>query len=187
MKSVCVYCGSGKGRLDAYAEAARNLGEAAGHRGLLVVYGGASVGLMGELADAALAVGGQVEGVIPKRLVERELAHSGLTRLHVVDTMAERKALMAELSDAFIALPGGIGTLDELFETMTWTQLQIHDKPSGLLDVDEYWQPLVDLLDTQVAEGFLRRPHAELLVRESDPERLLDVLAGRCPAGASGD
>ena len=186
MRSVCVYCGSGLGARPEYAEATRALARAVAGRGLRLVYGGASVGLMGVLADAALAAGGEVEGVLPRQLVERELAHPGLSRLHVVDGMSERKALMAERSDAFVALPGGIGTLDELFETMTWTQLDIHDKPSGLLEVAGYWQPLVALLDRQVAEGFLRRPHAELLCVEEDPQALLDALgalAARLAAG----
>jgi hypothetical protein len=172
------------GNRPAYAAAARALGEAAAARGLRVVYGGASVGLMGALADAALAAGGEVEGVIPRRLVARELAHAGLTRLHVVDSMLERKELMASLADAFIALPGGIGTLDELFETMTWTQLGIHAKPSGLLDVDGYWQPLLALLDRQVAEGFLRRPWQELLCVARTPQALLDALAVLRPGPA---
>jgi len=181
VQSICVYCGSGMGNRPAYAAAARALGEAAAARSVRVVYGGASVGLMGALADAALAAGGEVEGVIPRRLVARELAHASLTRLHVVDSMLERKELMASLSDAFVALPGGIGTLDELFETMTWTQLGIHAKPSGLLDVDGYWQPLLALLDRQVAEGFLRRPWQELLCVERTPQALLDALATMRP------
>jgi uncharacterized protein (TIGR00730 family) len=177
MKSVCVYCGSAPGNRPVYVEAARSLGRTAAARGVKLVYGGASVGLMGALADAALAAGGEVEGVIPHRLVERELAHEGLTRLHVVETMAQRKQRMADLSDAFIALPGGIGTLDELFETITWTQLGIHAKASGLLDVDGYWGPLMAVLDRQVAAGFLRRPHAELLCIADAPDPLLDALA----------
>lgn len=177
MQSICVYCGSGPGNRPAYADAARALGVVAATRGLRVVYGGASVGLMGALADAVLAAGGEVEGVIPRQLLERELAHGTLTRLHVVDSMLERKELMASLSDAFVALPGGIGTLDELFETMTWTQLGIHAKPSGLLDVEGYWQPLAALLDRQVQEGFVRRPWRELLCVETSPEALLDRLA----------
>ena len=181
MKAVCVYCGSGVGARPAYATCARALGEATAGRGLRLVYGGARVGLMGLVADAALAAGGEVEGVIPRRLVDRELAHPGLTRLHVVDTMLERKKLMAELSDAFIALPGGIGTLDELFETMTWTQLGIHLKPSGLLDVEGYWSPLIAMLDRQVEEGFLRRPWQELLAVSDSAGALLDTLAGSRP------
>jgi uncharacterized protein (TIGR00730 family) len=176
MKSLCVYCGSGPGNRPVYVAAARALGRVAAARGVKVVYGGASVGLMGALADAVLDAGGEVEGVIPRRLVERELAHQGLTRLHVVETMAQRKQRMADLSDAFVALPGGIGTLDELFETITWTQLGIHAKPSGLLDVEGYWEPLMTVLDRQVEAGFLRRPHAELLCIADAPEALLDAL-----------
>jgi len=181
VRSICVYCGSGSGTRPAYAQAARALGAEAAARGLRVVYGGASVGLMGTLADAALDAGGEVEGVIPRRLVDRELAHPALTRLHVVETMLERKELMASLADAFVALPGGIGTLDELFETMTWTQLGIHLKPSGLLDVDGYWRPLVAMLDRQVEEGFLRRPWQELLCIGEDAAGLLDTLAAQSP------
>jgi len=181
MNAVCVYCGSGLGNRAAYADAARALGAAAARRGIRIVYGGASVGLMGALADAALAAGGEVEGVIPRRLVDRELAHAGLTRLQVVDTMLERKERMAALADAFVALPGGIGTLDELFENMTWTQLGIHAKPSGVLDVDGYWAPLLALLDRQVEEGFLRRPWRELLRVADDAGALLDALANDRP------
>lgn len=181
MQSICVYCGSGLGNRPVYADAARALGAAAVARGLRVVFGGGGIGLMATLADAVLAGGGHVEGVIPRRLVERELAHATLTRLHVVESMLERKELMASLSDAFVTLPGGIGTLDELFETMTWTQLGIHAKPSGLLDVDGYWQPLIAMLDRQVAEGFLRRPWQELLCVERSADALLDALADAHP------
>ena len=181
MNAVCVYCGSGHGTRSAYGDQARALGAAAARRGLRVVYGGANVGLMGVLADATLAAGGEVEGVIPRRLADRELAHTGITRLHLVDTMLQRKEQMAELADAFIALPGGIGTLDELFETMTWTQLGIHHKPSGLLDVEGYWSPLVAMLDRQVEEGFLRRPWQELLSVTDSAEALLDTLVNATP------
>lgn len=177
MNAVCVYCGSGHGTRGAYADQARALGAAIAGRGLRLVYGGARVGLMGVVADAALAAGGEVEGVIPDRLADRELAHTGLTRLHRVDSMLQRKELMAERSDAFIALPGGIGTLDELFETLTWTQLGIHHKPSGLLDVEGYWDPLRAMLDRQVEEGFLRRPWRELLAVSDSAGALLDALA----------
>ena len=177
MRSVCVYCGSAMGNRAAYADVARSLGRTAAEQGLRIVYGGASVGLMGEVADAALAAGGEVVGVIPRRLVERELAHPRLTRMHVVDTMAERKQIMADHSDAFVALPGGIGTLDELFESLTWTQLGIHAKPCGLLDVAGYWGPLLNVLDRQVEEGFLRRPHAEVLCVADDAASLLAALS----------
>ena len=146
-------------------------------RGLEVIYGGASVGLMGALADSALAAGGTVIGVIPTRLVEREIAHAGLTKLHIVETMHERKALMAELSDAVIALPGGTGTLDELFELFTWKQLGLHRKPIGLLDVDGYWQPLLAFLEHAVNERFLHAEHLETLLVDRSAPALLDRLA----------
>ena len=146
-------------------------------RGLEVVYGGASVGLMGALADSALAAGGTVIGVIPTRLVEGEIAHAGLTKLHIVETMHERKALMAELSDAVIALPGGTGTLDELFELFTWKQLGLHRKPIGLLDVDGYWQPLLAFLEHAVNERFLHAEHLETLLVDGSAPVLLDRLA----------
>ncbi len=146
-------------------------------RRLELVYGGASVGLMGTLADATLAAGGTVLGVIPTRLVEHEIAHAGLTKLHVVETMHERKALMAELADAVIALPGGTGTLDELFELFTWKQLGLHRMPLGLLDVNGYWQPLLAFLEHAVNERFLRAEHLETLLVERSPAALLDRLA----------
>jgi uncharacterized protein (TIGR00730 family) len=145
------------------------------------VYGGASVGLMAAVADAALAAGGAVIGVIPRGLLEHEIAHAGLTKLHVVETMHERKALMSELADAVMALPGGTGTLDELFELFTWSQLGLHDKPLGLLDVAGYWQPLLAFLEHAVDERFLRAEHLEALVVERDPSVLLDRLASHEP------
>ena len=160
-----------------YSECAGELGRLLASRRLELVYGGASVGLMGALADAALAAGGTVTGVIPTRLVEHEIAHAGLTKLHVVETMHERKALMAELADAVIALPGGTGTLDELFELFTWKQLGLHRMPLGLLDVNGYWQPLVAFLEHAVNERFLRAEHLETLLVERSPEALLDRLA----------
>jgi uncharacterized protein (TIGR00730 family) len=146
-------------------------------RGLELVYGGASVGLMGALADSTMAAGGTVIGVIPRRLVEQEIAHVGLTKLHIVEDMHERKALMAELSDAVIALPGGAGTLDELFELFTWKQLGLHRKPIGLLDIDGYWQPLLAFLEHAVNERFVRAEHAAMLMVERTPEALIDRLA----------
>ncbi len=146
-------------------------------RGLELVYGGARVGLMGVLADTTLGAGGTVIGVIPTRLVEHEIAHAGLTKLHVVETMHERKALMAELADAVIALPGGTGTLDEVFEMFTWKQLGLHRMPIGLLDVADYWQPLLRFLDHAVNERFLRAEHFETLLVERSAEALLDQLA----------
>ncbi len=177
MKSVLVFCGSSPGGRPEYAAAAAELGRLLASRELEVVYGGASVGLMGALADAALAARGRVIGVIPTRLVEHEIAHAHLTKLHVVESMHERKALMSELSDAVIALPGGSGTLDELFELFTWKQLGLHRKPIGLLDVAGYWQPLLGFLEHAVNERFLRAEYLETLLVERDPARLLDGLA----------
>ncbi|MGZ4233684.1 MAG: LOG family protein [Solirubrobacteraceae bacterium] len=181
MKRVLVFCGSSPGRRPEYVECATALGRLVASRDVEVVYGGAQVGLMGALADAALAAGGKVIGVIPNRLVEAEIAHPGLTKLHVVETMHERKALMAELSDAVIALPGGTGTLDELFELFTWSQLGLHRKPIGLLDVSEYWQPLLRFLEHAVNERFLRAEHFETLLIERDPGELLERLAAYQP------
>jgi uncharacterized protein (TIGR00730 family) len=177
VKRVLVFCGSSPGLQPSYSACATELGRLLASRGLEVVYGGASVGLMGALADSMLAAGGTVIGVIPTRLVEHEIAHAGLTKLHVVETMHERKALMAELSDAVIALPGGTGTLDELFELFTWKQLGLHRKPIGLLDVAGYWQPLLRFLEHAVNERFLRAEHFETLLVERDPGALVDRLA----------
>ena len=156
MRRVCVFCGASSGRSPAYAAAARELGAELAGRGLGLVYGGGRVGLMGAVADAALAAGGEAVGVIPQELVDRELAHGGLTELRVVGSLHERKALMAELADAFVALPGGFGTLDELLEQLTWSQLGLHAKPVGLLDVAEYWRPLIELARHATDEGFVR-------------------------------
>ena len=177
MKRVLVFCGSSPGLRPEYAACAAELGELLASRGLELVYGGASVGLMGALADSALAAGGTVIGVIPTRLVEQEIAHPRLTKLHVVETMHERKAVMAELSDAVIALPGGSGTLDELFELFTWKQLGLHRKPIGLLDVTGYWQPLLRFLEHAVNERFLRAEYLEALLVERSADALLDRLA----------
>jgi uncharacterized protein (TIGR00730 family) len=185
MKTVCVYCGSASGARSEYADAARALGESIAKREMGLVYGGAHVGLMGIVADSALAAGGRVEGVIPRRLQDRELAHPDLSALHVVETMADRKDKMASLSDAFIALPGGLGTLDELFETMTWTVLGIHDKPSGVLDVGGYWQPLFGMLEKMQSEGFVRRPWRELLSVAENVDALLDQLASSASQSAN--
>jgi uncharacterized protein (TIGR00730 family) len=173
---VCVFCGASSGRLPAYADAARALGATAAARGLGIVYGGGRVGLMGAVADAALADGGEVIGVIPQELVDRELAHGGLTELHVVGSLHERKALMAELSDGFVALPGGFGTLDELLEQLTWSQLGLHGKPVGLFDVDEYWRPLVALARHATDEGFVRESDLRAIAVGTDAEGLLDRL-----------
>jgi uncharacterized protein (TIGR00730 family) len=174
---VGVFCGSSPGVRPGYLAAARELGEVLAARRIGLVYGGASVGLMGELADAVLAGGGEAIGVIPGRLVDRELAHGGLTELHVVATMHERKALMAELSDAFVALPGGAGTLDEFFEALTWRQLGLHSKPLALLDVEGFFEPLLKLADHLVAEGFVLVEFRALLLVERDPATLLERLA----------
>jgi hypothetical protein len=178
VRRVCVFCGASSGRLPEYAEAARAFGAAAAARGLGVVYGGGRVGLMGAVADAALAAGGEVIGVIPQELVDRELAHGGLTKLHVVGSLHERKALMAELSDGFVALPGGFGTLDELLEQLTWSQLGLHEKPVGLFDVEEYWRPLIALARHGTDEGFVRESDLGAIAVGSDPEGLLDRLEG---------
>ncbi|MEQ1690795.1 MAG: TIGR00730 family Rossman fold protein [Gemmatimonas sp.] len=176
LQRVCVYCASNDGVRPEYLEAARQLGTLIAQRGSALVYGGGGSGLMGTLADATLAAGGEVIGVMPHALVQREAAHRGLTALHVVDSMHERKALLAEMADAFVALPGGLGTLEELFETWTWAQLGVHHKPVGLLNVAQYWQSLVTMLEHMEAEGFLRGTPREWLVMESDPVRLLDQL-----------
>lgn len=176
LRTVCVYAGSSPGVRPAYREAAAGLGRLLAARGIALVYGGGDVGLMGVLADAALTAGGHVTGVIPHALLEREVGHGALTDLHVVDSMHERKMLMAELSDAFIALPGGIGTVEELVEALTWTQLGVHDKPCGLLDVAGYYRPLTAFLEHAVAEGFLRPEHRAMLLVSADPATLLDRL-----------
>ena len=176
MQRVCVFCGASSGRSPLYVEAARAFGAAAAGRGLGVVYGGGRVGLMGAVADAALAAGGEVFGVIPQELVDRELAHPGLTELHVVGSLHERKALMAELSDCFAALPGGFGTLDELMEQLTWSQLGLHAKPVGLLDVAEYWRPLIGLARHATEEGFVRESDLGAIAVADDPGALLDRL-----------
>jgi uncharacterized protein (TIGR00730 family) len=173
---VCVFCGASAGRLTAYTDAARSFGGTLARRGLGVVYGGGRVGLMGALADGALAAGGEVIGVIPHELVERELAHPALTRLEVVGSLHERKALMAGLSDAFVALPGGFGTLDELLEQLTWSQLGLHAKPVALLDVAGYWAPLIALARHATEEGFVREADLGAIVVGADAEALVDAL-----------
>jgi len=178
---LCVFCGSSPGNGDQYLAGARGLGRALTQRGIGLVYGGASVGCMGSLADAVLQGGGEVIGVIPRVLVEREIAHRGLTELRVVETLHERKALMAELADGFIALPGGAGTLDELFEAWTWGQLGLHRKPVGLLNVAGYYDALTAFLDHARHAGFLNAEHRAMLVMESDPQALLSRLADYQP------
>jgi len=176
MQRLCVFCGSSAGTRTVYAEAARQLGKALAARGVGLVYGGGHVGLMGILADSVLELGGSVIGVIPQALVDKELAQAGLTQLHVVTTMHQRKALMADLADGFMALPGAFGTADELFEILTWAQLGLHAKPIGLLNVAGYFDPLRAWLDHAVREGFLRSAHRRLLLEAEDSERLLDLL-----------
>jgi uncharacterized protein (TIGR00730 family) len=178
---ICVFCGSNSGSRHAYIESAQHLGKLLANQGITLVYGGGRVGLMGTLADAVMANGSEVIGVIPDSLVRREVAHTGLTDLHVVNTMHERKALMAELSDGFIALPGGFGTLDEFCEILTWAQLGLHQKPCGILNVSGYYDPLLALFQHSIAEGFLRREHGDMLIVEKDPEILLKKMAAHNP------
>lgn len=177
LRSIAVYCGSSLGVHAAYAEAATLVGRTLAEREITVVYGGGRVGLMGVLADAALAAGGRVVGVIPRSLHERELAHTGVTDLHVVETMHERKLRMSDLADAFLALPGGAGTLEEIAEQWTWAQLTIHAKRCGLLDVHGFWAPMRTMLDQMVAEGFVRPEQQDIVTVEDDLGRLLARLA----------
>lgn len=181
MKRICVFCGSNPGRLPAYRDAAVALGETLAARGIGLVYGGASVGLMAVVADTVLAAGGEAVGVIPQMLVEKELAHESLSELHVVDSMHTRKARMADLSDGFVALPGGVGTLEELFEIWTWAQLGSHAKPVGILDVDGFYGKLEAFLDHVVDEGFLRSGHRGMLLSSTEPGALLDAFAVYTP------
>lgn len=184
MRRICVFCGSLPGANPAFAAGARALGRLLAARRIGLVYGGGSVGLMGAVADAVLDAGGEAIGVIPQALCRKEIAHTGLSELHVVDTMHQRKALMAELSDAFIALPGGIGTLEELFEVWTWAQLGLHRKPLGLLNLDAYFDPLTTFLERMVAMGFLQAAHHELVLVDTEAERLLARLAAYRPLAA---
>jgi uncharacterized protein (TIGR00730 family) len=175
-KRICIFCGSSSGGNPIYARATEVFGRLICRRGIDVVYGGGKVGLMGLLADACLSEGGRVIGVIPQALMDKEVAHLGLTELRVVSSMHERKALMADLSDAFVALPGGYGTWEELFEMLTWSQLGLHRKACGLLNVDGYYDSLLALADEAVTEGFLREVNRDLLLSGKDPERLLEAL-----------
>jgi uncharacterized protein (TIGR00730 family) len=177
MRRVCVFCGSSVGTNAAYADAARAMGALLADRGIGLVYGGGNVGLMGVIADAVLERGGHVIGVIPQALADREIAHSGITDLRVVDSMHTRKAMMADLSDAFIAMPGGVGTFEEFFEAVTWTQLGLHRKPCGLLNVNGFYAPLAAFIDQAVTEGFIKPVDRAAIVVDSDPARLLDTLA----------
>jgi len=181
MKRVCVFCGSNAGIRPEYGIAAQGLASVLARRGLGLVYGGGNVGLMGLLADSMLQAGGEVIGVIPQTLVAKEVAHRGVSALRIVDTMHQRKALMNELSDAFIALPGGFGTLDEFFEILTWSQLGIHGKPSGLLNVSGFYDSLLAMLDHAVNERFLRPAHRELVIADIDADLLVQRLAAFAP------
>ncbi|MDR7518818.1 MAG: TIGR00730 family Rossman fold protein [Armatimonadota bacterium] len=176
MKRVAVFCGSNPGTRPAYAEAARRLAQTLVRRGIGLVYGGSGIGTMGILARAAVEAGGEVIGVIPRLLVDREVALVSLPDLRIVDSMHERKALMAELADAFIALPGGIGTMDEFFEMVSWTQLGLQRKPCGLLDVCGYYRPLIAFLDHAVEQGFIKPEYRPIILTDDDPDGLLDRL-----------
>ncbi len=184
MRSLCVFCGSSSGWNTDYITAAGHMGRRIAERGLTLVYGGAKVGLMGAVADAALNAGGEVIGVLPEALQRKELAHTGLTRLEVVSSMHERKARMAELSDGFIALPGGAGTLEEIFEIWTWGQLGFHGKPAGFLNVAGYYDKLAEFLDHTVTEAFVKPVHRDMLMFDDNPETLLDGMAAYTPPRA---
>lgn len=186
MHRICVFSGSNTGKRKEYQQAARDLGQELIARGLGLVYGGASVGLMGVIADTVLAGGGEVIGVIPRALFRREVAHEHLTTLHEVGSMHERKALMADLSDGFIALPGGFGTFDELFEITTWAQLGLHTKPIGLLNVAGYFTPLLTMVSHAVREGFIPPNHAHILLNSTSPADLLDSFAAYAPLSDQG-
>lgn len=180
MKRVCVFCGSSIGARAEYSEAAVTLGGLLAKRKIGLVYGGGNVGLMGVIADAVLEAGGEVIGVIPHSMAVREVAHTRLTQLHVVDSMHTRKAMMADLADAFVAMPGGVGTFEEFFEAVTWTQLGLHRKPCGLLNVAEFYTPLAAFIDQAVSEGFIKPVHRASIVVDDNAERLLDNL-GKLP------
>ena len=177
MKRVCVFCGSSVGNRSTYRDAAVAMGTVLAAKGIGLVYGGGNVGLMGVVADAVLAGGGDVIGVIPQSLADREVAHLGVTDLRVVDSMHTRKAMMADLADAFIAMPGGVGTFEEFFEAVTWTQLGVHRKPCGLLNAGGFYTPLEAFIDQAVTEGFIKPVHRSIVVCDDDPARLLDKLA----------
>lgn len=177
MKSLCVYCGASPGVRKSYTEAAQTVGRLCAQKGLQLVYGGGNVGLMGVVATSALEAGGRVVGVIPQSLIDRELAHLEVSELKVVQTMHERKAYMEQISDAFVAIPGGFGTLDELFEIVTWSQLGFHNKPIGILNVDGYFDSLLEFMDQSVREGFVRPQHRNMIIVESDADHLISRLS----------
>ncbi len=176
MRKICVFTGSRHGASAEYSDAARRLGEILVNRDMALVYGGGNVGLMTVIADTVLTLGGNVTGVIPDSLVSKEVAHRGLSKLHVVGSMHARKALMAKLSDGFVALPGGIGTMEEFFEVLSWAQLGLHEKPCGLLNVGGYYDPLIEFLDRAVAEDFIKPKHRALMIVEAEPGKLLDCF-----------
>ncbi len=182
MQSLCVFCGANFGTRPEYRQAAQAVGRMLAAQKIRLVYGAGNVGLMGVLADSCLAAGGEVIGVIPDSLVRHEVAHLGLTDLRIVHTMHERKAMMADLSDAFIALPGGIGTFEELFEVWTWAQLGLHQKPVGLLNVAAYFDPLIAMVHHGMQEGFLKQKHLDTLIVDQDPEQLLESLRAFQPS-----
>ncbi len=177
MKKICVFCGSSSGGKPIYLETAKKLGKELSEQGFELIYGGARIGLMGAIADEVLRYGGKVIGVIPKDLMDREVAHLGLTKLHVVASMHDRKALMADLADGFIALPGGFGTLEEIIEVLTWAQLSIHAKPCGILNVANYYDPLFQMFDHAMEEGFMSATHHKLMIRSDSPIELLQRMA----------
>jgi uncharacterized protein (TIGR00730 family) len=181
MKSLCVYCGSSPGANPAYADAARTLAKEMVDNNIALVYGGGKVGLMGVIADEIVRLGGDATGVIPKALLDKEIGHGGLTRLHIVKDMHERKAMMAELSNGFIAMPGGIGTLEELFEVLTWSQLGFHDKPIGVLNVNGFYDGLIAFVHHLVAQGFVKSEQASLMMHEPDAQTLLERLKSFVP------
>jgi len=184
MNSICVFCGSSVGKQENYILKARELGKIIADKKLTLVYGGGNIGVMREIADSTLQAGGKVIGVMPQHIVDKEVAHHGVTELHIVKSMHERKAMMAELSDAFVALPGGFGTIDEIFEVMTWNQLEIINKPTGLLNIDGYFDHLIAFLDHSVNEKFVREEHKQNLIVETEANVLIEKLEGFEPKKA---
>lgn len=177
LRAVCVFCGSNAGRDPVYETAAREMGELFAHRGIRLVYGGGGIGLMGAIAKATMAAGGEVIGVIPHALRAKELAYHQLTEMHVVDTMHERKQMMADLSDGFLAMPGGFGTFEEFCETVTWAQLGLHNKPCGMFNVNGYYDRMLAMFDHAVREQFVNPRHRAMIIADSDPGQLLDAMA----------
>ncbi|RXJ02005.1 TIGR00730 family Rossman fold protein [Anaerobacillus alkaliphilus] len=182
MKSIAVFCGSSDGNDPSYLDAARELGKKLAEEGIQLVYGGAQVGCMGAVADSVIEHGGRAIGVIPKKLMRVEIAHGNLTELHIVETMHERKAMMAELADGFITLPGGSGTLEEFFEVLTWAQIGYHQKPCSLLNVSNYYTPLLSLFDHMIEQGFVKEEYRKLIIMEEDPSVLIGKLKSYKPA-----